>query len=137
MLKAFDIATAKKWIEENKIHLMGMRAYSELEVGQEEIIDPIIATVIRRYAPQNMYQLCNDKIDQIGVIIQRNGPMYSDFESALPYYEQFGIIQEETAEAKEFNDIMEFIYMGRKAREQLCADVNCDTIVLDAMDSNN
>lgn len=43
--------------------------------------------------------------------------MYIDFESALSYYKQYGIVDEEDSEEiKEFNDIMDFLYLGRRTK---------------------
>ena len=40
--------------------------------------------------------------------------LYLDFESAFPYYEKNGILTGNDPETTEFNDIMNFLYMGRK-----------------------
>ena len=123
-LKAFDVETVTKWIEENKESLLQMNAYTEDFNSKIILQDPNLAEVLRYMAPQNMYQLCKNKIDQVGTTIRRNGLVYSDFESALPYYKQAGRDQGNTLEVQEFNDIMDFLYMGRKERERLCSDSN-------------
>ncbi len=43
---------------------------------------------------------------------------YSNFEEALYYYRQYGILSGETKDVIEFNDLMEFVYIGRKACEK-------------------
>lgn len=63
-----------------------------------------------------MYELCIDKIMKIGNEIDSKGHLYIDFESALPYYKQYGIIDEDSEEIKEFNDIMFFLYLGRRTK---------------------
>lgn len=82
----------------------------------------------------NMYQLCKKKVNQVGEMINRSGVLYSDFESALPHYRKNGIIQDNTLEAQEFNDIMEFIYMGRKERERLCSALNNPMLILNIIE---
>ena len=41
--------------------------------------------------------------------------MYSTFEEAFPYYINNGHLEESSEENREFNDMMEFLYLGRKA----------------------
>ena len=38
------------------------------------------------------------------------------FESALPIYKENGVLEEDEPEIQEFNDIMEFLYLGRKEK---------------------
>lgn len=133
-LKACDAETATKWIEENKESLLQMNAYSEDFNSKIALQDPNLAEMLKYMAPPNMYQLCKDKINQVETTIRRNGLVYSDFESALPYYKQAGRVQGATPEVQEFNDIMDFLYMGRKERERLCSDSNNSMAVLDMID---
>ena len=63
-----------------------------------------------------MYILCKRKISEVGELVNSNGVLYSDFESALPYYEKNGILTGNDLETTEFNDIMNFWYMGRKGK---------------------
>ena len=63
-----------------------------------------------------MYILCKRKISEVGELVNSNGVLYSDFESALPYYEKNGILTGTDPETTEFNDIMNFLYMGRKEK---------------------
>ena len=81
-----------------------------------------------------MYYLCKDKITQLGTTIRSNGLVYSDFESALPYYRQIGKVQGTTQEVQEFNDIMDFLYMGRKERERICSDSDNSIMALDIIE---
>ena len=54
----------------------------------------------------------------------------------MPYYKQSGIIQGDTEDIKEFNDIMEYLYMGRRERELLCSSIDDATTVLDVMEAS-
>lgn len=81
------------------------------EISDEQGID--VANLLWDTAP-NMYQLCNDKILQVGNVIKENGVLYSDFESALPFYLAKGVLSGTEPEIVEFNDIMNFLYLGRK-----------------------
>lgn len=109
-VKSFDVEEAIKWIEEEKDNLLN------LDVMSDKAFDEIVE-IIRLSSPfKNMYELCMDKIKKIGNEIDSKGHLYIDFESALPHYKQHGIIDEDSEEIKEFNDIMDFLYLGRKAK---------------------
>ena len=114
MMKAFSVEKAKIWVKENKASLTQLatitpKVYNEMiqNLGVE------IALVVSATNPPNMYESCMRKIAQLEDTINK-GVVYSDFESALPYYRENGPILDNTLEAKEFNDIMEFLYLGRK-----------------------
>lgn len=133
-LKASDAETAIKWIEENKESLLHMNTYSENFNSELAEQDPRLVEVLKYMAPPNMYQLCKDKITQLGSTIRSKGLTYSDFESALPYYRKVGRVQGTTPEVQEFNDIMDFLYMGRIEREHLCSDSDDSIAVLDMIE---
>lgn len=133
-VKACDAETAIKWVEENKKSLLQMNAYSENFIDEIAQQDSDLAEILKYMTPLNMYQLCIDKITQVGATIRRNGLTYSDFESALPYYRQVGRVQGTAPEIQEFNDIMDFLYMGRKERERLCSDANNTIVILDSFE---
>ena len=114
IVKAFDKEEAIRWIEEEKNNLINLDTMSDkvfAEIAKNKGIE--IAEFSSPY--KNMYELCIDKIMKIGNEIDSKGHLYIDFESALPYYKQYGIIDEDSEEIKEFNDIMDFLYLGRKA----------------------
>ena len=134
ILKACDIETAIEWIEERKESLLQMKAYPEDLNCKIALQDPNLAEVLKYMAPPNMYYLCKDKITQLGTTIRSNGLVYSDFESALPYYRQIGKVQGTTQEVQEFNDIMDFLYMGRKERERICSDSDNSIMALDIIE---
>lgn len=118
IVKAFNKEEAIRWIEEEKNNLINLPVISDKVFNEfEENKEIGIAEIIRHYLPyKNMYDLCIDKIIKIGNEIDSKGHLYIDFESALPYYNQYGIIDEDSKEIKEFNDIMDFLYLGRKAK---------------------
>lgn len=73
-----------------------------------------IAKFIKNTSPANMYILCKRKISEVGELVNSNGVLYSDFESALPYYEKNGILTGTDPETTEFNDIMNFCIWEEK-----------------------
>lgn len=117
IVKAFSISEATKWVEERKDTLRKMSTISESAFNEMlKTVGMEIAMDIKMRLPSNMYHLCKEKISQIGVSIDIKGRLYSDFESALPYYKAKGILNNDNPETKEFNDIMEFLYLGRKEK---------------------
>ncbi|EGL43742.1 hypothetical protein HMPREF9966_1046 [Streptococcus anginosus SK52 = DSM 20563] len=117
IVKAFDKEEAIRWIEaeNNLINLDVMSDKAFNEIAENKGIE--FAKLIRFNSPyKNMYELCIDKIMKIGNEIDSKGHLYIDFESALPYYKQYGIIDEDSEEIKEFNDIMDFLYLGRRTK---------------------
>lgn len=118
IVKSFDEKEAIRWIEEEKNNLLNLGVVSDKvfdEIVENKGME--IAELIKLSSPyKNMYELCIDKITKIGNLIDSNDHLYIDFESALPYYKQYGIIDEDSDEIKEFNDIMDFLYLGRKTR---------------------
>lgn len=125
-VKAFSIDEAIEWVEKEKDALVQMgtvteKAYNEIvEKGGVEL-----AEIIRSSSPANMYLLCRMKISQVGGVINSRGVLYSDFESALPHYKSKGILMGDDLETKEFNDIMNFLYLGRKEKmKEISSETN-------------
>lgn len=119
IMKAFSVEEATKWVEKEKNILIQMETMSEKafnEIAEREGVE--LARLLQSSAPPNMYLLCKMKISQLGAFINDNGPIYSDFESALPYYKARGILTGDDSEIEEFNDIMNFLYLGRKEKLQ-------------------
>lgn len=116
ILKAFDEEKAVNWVEERKETLINTPSVTEM--AREEIerkFGKEFANNIVDNAP-NMYDLCNDRIKNVGSLLANKGKLYDDFESAIDLYYENGIVNGEAPETLEFNDIMEFLYLGRKAR---------------------
>lgn len=119
LLKALNIESAISWIEDRKgtlerIHSVTGKAHkADIEKYGEEI-----ANLIYCEAP-NMYNLCIERVKLVADNINKNGKLYNDFESAIDYYRQSGIISGESSDVKEFNSIMDFLYLGRKSKNEL------------------
>jgi hypothetical protein len=117
-LKAFDKETAIKWVEDRKHELLKMRPYTPeaIEEVRKKYGEAFAQQVIDN-APENMYVLCIDRINEVSEIIEQHGKLYDSFEQAKQLYLDKGIIEGNTEEINEFNSIMEFIYLGRKLFE--------------------
>lgn len=114
-VKAFSVDEATEWVEREKNALIKMGTVTEKafnEIAEKEGIE--FAELIRNNSPANMYILCKMKISEVGDMVNSRGVLYSDFESALPHYKSRGILIGDDLETTEFNDIMNFLYMGRK-----------------------
>lgn len=66
-----------------------------------------------------LYDLCTERINLVADDISKNGKLYNDFESAIDYYRMSGTVSGESSDIKEFNSIMEFLYLGRKSKNEL------------------
>ena len=117
ILKSDGKDAALRWLEDNKNVLLAQKAVDmdcyklvRKERGEES------ADFLLDNAP-SMYTSCLRKIEIVGEHIAAEGALYLDFESAKPYYEQHGILYGYDNEIKEFNDIMEFLYLGRKGND--------------------
>ena len=115
ILKAFDTKEALDWIEERKECLINLPSVTEeaalnaIKKCGEALVHEIIQN------SPNMYELCIDKINIVGNSIEQNGKMYLTFEAAIDYYNTNGAIKGTSSEEKEFNSIMQFLYLGRKS----------------------
>lgn len=118
LLKAFDKELAIQWVEDRKEKLVDTLPYTEewIEEIKKEYGSNAAQQVIDN-APESMFVLCKDRINEVEQIIKRNGLLYNNFEQAKPLYLSNGILDGSSDEIKDFNSIMEFLYMGRKEEE--------------------
>lgn len=124
ILKAFDADGANAWIAERECELRQkstmakefkddiMQKYEDEEEGEQVI------ALLEMMGPQNMYEVCKRKVEMVGNAIEQRGSLYLDFESALPVYKANGVLEGTEPEIQEFNDIMEFLYLGRKEKDK-------------------
>ena len=115
-MKAISVDEATKWVEEHKEILVNMRAMSAKAFDETTKYQGVEITQLLWDSAPNMYELSKQKIYSVGSDITAKGVIYSDFETALPYYKEKGILTGDESEIKEFNDIMDFLYLGRKEK---------------------
>ena len=137
IVKAYSIEKANSWVEQEKNRLVKLNSMSEtfkndivkqLGLESEEILQNL-------FYNRNMYVLCKEKISLIGEQIKyKGGTLYSDFESALQYYKKYGILSEDSLEIKEFNDIMNFLYLGRKEKMKELSTENNTYMILNVLE---
>jgi len=116
ILKSYDKEKAIVWLNSKRNTLENMNTITE-QAKQDisEKYGDAVAQQIVDNAPENMYISCNERLNEVDEIITENGILYSDFESAIELYKEKGHVQGEEEEIKEFNSIMEFVYLGRRA----------------------
>jgi len=117
ILKSFDEEYAKEWLDERKNELSSLISVNkEIIPDLEKKFGKEVAKLIVNDAP-NMYDSCCDRIKNVSETIDQKGRLYFDFESAKSLYLEKGVLEGETEEVKDFNLIMEFLYLGRKVRK--------------------
>ena len=62
-----------------------------------------------------IYDTCFEKIEKLSAHFAIHGIMYETFEDAILYFQSHGKLQSNSPEIVEFNDIMELLYIGRRA----------------------
>jgi hypothetical protein len=114
ILKAFDEQAALKWLDDRKDQLSTLSAISEkAESDAREKFGPAIAKKLVDDA-LNMFDLCSGRVRTTAKTIEEHGRLYYDFESAIEFYKVAGKVNGESDDVREFNSIMEFVYLGRK-----------------------
>jgi len=115
-LKAHDETKAIAWLDDRKDELSNMASVTPVAaLDYKANLGEELASIIINQAP-DMYSLCIDRVNTVAKTIQEKGRLYDDFESAIDLYKDKGVIEGETDETSEFNDLMGFVYLGRKAR---------------------
>jgi len=130
-LKAFDKDTADAWIEEHKESLLGMPITADSAFLKQLIalVGEEAAVALAATMPRSMYDVCKENIQTVDAAL-KSKPLYSDFESAKSYYEQYGIVEGTSQEVTEFNDLMEFVYIGRRKNEVEIAAIPEDNYII-------
>ena len=131
-VKALGKEDALLWIEKNKDHLANLRSKPDDDYVNAlvEKLGPDMAQLVVEQLSRNMYEICLEKADKVGNQIDRMGPMYKDFETAKLYYEKHGKVAGTTKDIVEFNDLMEFIYIGRRIKETDVEKLPDDGLIL-------
>lgn len=136
VMKAENPDDADAWVKQHKKELEALlcfpeQAYQKIAANMGEVF----AKEVLSSAPKNMYELSVSKIEQLRGKIESEGTIYKTFEEALPYYKKHGIIPDNgTDEIHEFNDMMEFMYLGRKENED--QEIGEPFMVINMLDTN-
>lgn len=118
LLKAFDKNDALVWLNERKDELSSILPYTPEAIADIEAAHgKQYASLVVSKAPSNMYVCCLERLEEVSVILEQQGLLYNNFEQAKQLYLDKGILDNDKAENEEFNDIMEFVYLGRKVEQ--------------------
>ncbi|WP_224653851.1 hypothetical protein [Pectobacterium versatile] len=116
LLKAFDKKDALNWLNKRKSELSSILPYTPEAISDIEVAHgKLYAELVVANAPANMYICCLDRLEEVALILEKQGLLYNNFEQAKPLYLDEGVLDKNSTENEEFNDIMEFVYLGRKA----------------------
>ncbi|MDT8624140.1 hypothetical protein RRW91_13750 [Klebsiella grimontii] len=116
LLKAFDKKDALNWLTARKSELSDILPYTPEAISDIEVAHgKLYAELVVANAPANMYICCLDRLEEVDLILKKQGLLYNNFEQAKPLYLDEGVLDNNSAENEEFNDIMEFVYLGRKS----------------------
>ncbi|MEZ8087505.1 hypothetical protein [Vibrio sp. 1S139] len=130
-LKAYDETQAITWLEDRKYKLTNMTSVTtEAAQDLKDKIGESTANIIISQAP-NMFDLCMKRVKIVAKTIQEKGRLYDDFESAIELYKEKGIVEGETDEISKFNNLMDFVYLGRKTRTNEKLDDKDSYILMD------
>jgi hypothetical protein len=122
LLKAFDKDNALEWLNERKEELSNILPYTTEAISDiEAAYGKQHAQSVVDNAPENMYICCLERLEQVALTLEQQGVLYNNFEQAKQLYLEEGILDDDKQENRDFNDIMEFVYLGRKieANEKL------------------
>lgn len=104
MIKSFDNEFATNWIYQNQELLESIPLYDEQSLQVLSNISPFIASA---FSSKTVF----DKA--LELVSLPFPPLYKNLKEAKQLYLQNGILHEKTEECMEFNDLMEFVYIGR------------------------
>lgn len=127
IIKTFDKETARQWLNENteEIKAIPYPNHSEIrkyiQTGGFEIEPGLYQVSLDFYEFDNIYDLLYAKIEDPRTSINESGKWYKTFEDAIKHYKSFKMsdLQYDTEELKVFYSLMEFVYIGRKSKEEL------------------
>lgn len=118
LLKAFDKENALAWIKEREEELSNTLPYTPEAIAEIEAAHgKLYAEAIVANAPENMYISCLERLEKVAQILEQQGLLYNNFEQAKQLYLEKGILDNDKPENRHFNDIMEFVYLGRTTEE--------------------
>ncbi len=117
VLKADGKDAALDWISNNESVLKSLPCRTkEASDGLIQKMGIELASKIFEQEPQNMYEVCTDKVNGLSQSIDKYGALYTTHEEALRFYEEkmSSQYQNLNADEEEFVTLMDFCFKGRK-----------------------
>ena len=126
IIKLYDKKTAYKWLEDNSEIIKAIPYPNAGDVKRYKIINTfeiypegyVVAVSLDFDNYDNMYDLLHTKIRDNRTSMNESGKMYKNFEEAKDYYHK-EVKKYSDISDKEFLDLMEFAYIGRKSISEL------------------
>lgn len=127
IIKTFDKNTAYKWLNDNSEVVKAIPYPTEDEIrkyiqtGGVEIEPGLYEVSLDFEKYDNMYDLLFEKIKDSRTAINESGKMYKTFEEAIKHYKDYrsSTISNSSEEVVVFHSLIEFVYIGRKSRDEL------------------
>lgn len=127
IIKTYNKETAYDWLEANseEIKMIPYPTAAEKEkyikLGGVEVAPGMYQVSLDFDRFDNIYSLLYQKISDARTSVNESGKMYSDFEEAVKYYTDFRDLDivDYSDEVNEFHSLMEFVFMGRKSKDEL------------------
>lgn len=118
ILKTGGLEASLDWLEEHKDDLSSMSPFPETTVNMSS----------------NMYEISTQRVLNVGETLKRRGILYSTYEEAKALYERSGFVMGSTNVVKEFNSLMQFIYLGRQSQKIDVVELSSCYVTLDDSD---
>lgn len=129
IIKVFNKEMAYKWLEDNSEVIKGIPYPTKHEIEKYDWIHSIeispgvyqacVSLDFDKY--NNMFDLLYDKISDTRTSINESGKMYKSFEDAIEHYNNYKInnIQDDSEEMEKLCSLMDFVYLGRRAKSEM------------------
>lgn len=116
MVKSKGLTFSVEWIEGQRERLESLTPEFSSDDYRKLIENFGITTAmnIAKEMKRNMYDVSLEKARIIGTSYK---PLYTTMEEALSYYNASGTVSGSAKGIKEFNDLLHFVYMGRREEE--------------------
>ena len=102
---------AYTWLQKHENEFKKIPAYP----AYTDAMLPVLKFIPTELQNITIYDTCLDKIEKLSAHFAIHGIMYENFEGAILKFQSHGKIQGNSPEIVEFNDIMELLYIGRRA----------------------
>ncbi|MBU3175240.1 hypothetical protein KPL47_02540 [Clostridium estertheticum] len=127
IIKTFNKDTAYKWLDHNSEEIKAIpyptndEITKYIQTGGVEVDTGLYQVSLDFCKYDNMYDLLYDKIKDPRTSVNESGKMYKSFEEAIKHYNAYkGInISNNSEEVVIFHSLMDFVYLGRKSKEEL------------------
>lgn len=129
IIKLFNKEIAYKWLDDNSETIKAIPYPTKYEIEKYDRINSIeispgiyqafVSLNFDEY--NNMYDLLYAKISDPRTSINESGKMYKSFEEAIEHYNNYkrDMIRDNSKEMMTFYSLMDFVYLGRKAKSEI------------------